>query len=261
MSSIVNAIFGSKDHKNDTHGSASVSTSGSSSHTAVSDDVRVKTVVSTDTKSRVNVQNTQKITDLMAKLGSTHSQIDEYSKRRQEQISEAVAESIKKVVAETQQDQERLLHDANLRSSAIEQEYTAKLQAMVEQLDATKASTLASLERELNERQEAILLNARKRIDDLNQQANALKMGVLQDASVKAQEKITTITDEVKGLSAADAANRLQSTTTTVIQTQARSAGETHVAGGGVASRTTETTTNKSSAASSSSQYSEAHRK
>jgi len=258
MSSIVNALFG-RDHKEDhtTHGSASVSTSGSTHHTAVSDDVRVKSVVSTDTKSNVNMQHTQKITDLMAKLGSTHSQIDEYSKKRQEQISDAVAESIKKVVLETQQEQERLLQDANIRSHTIEQEYTTKLQAMVEQLDATKASTLAALERELNERQEAILASARKRIDDLNEHANALKMGVLKDAQAKAQEKITTITDEVKNLTAADAQNRLQSTTTTVIQTQAKSAGETHVAGmTTVGGETTTTTTNKSSA-----QHYESHKK
>jgi len=254
MSSIVNALFG-REHKEDhtTHGSASVTTSGTTAHTAVSDDVRVKSVVSTDTKSNVNMQHTQKITDLMAKLGSTHSQIDEYSKKRQEQISDAVAESIKKVVTETQQEQERLLHDANIRSHSIEQEYTAKLQAMVEQLDATKASTLAALEREFNERQEQILVSARKRIDDLNQHANALKMGVLQDAQAKQQEKITTITDEVKTLSAADAANRLQSTTTTVIQTQAKTAGETHVAGMTAAQGTT---TNKSTA-----QHSETHKR
>jgi len=89
-------------------------------------------------------------------------------KKRQEQISDAVAESIQKVVVETQQEQERLLRDANVRSSTIEQEYTAKLRAMVEQLDATKASTLAVLEKDLNQRQEQILASARKRIDDLN---------------------------------------------------------------------------------------------
>jgi len=82
----------------------------------------------------------------------------------------------------------------------------------------------------------------------LNEHANALKMGVLKDAQAKAQEKITTITDEVASLSAADAQNRLQSTTTTVIQTQSKSAGESHVAGATVVGGdTTTTTTNKSS--------------
>jgi len=248
MASIVNALFGKNKDETTTHGSASVTTSGTVHHTAISDDVRVKSVVSSDTKTNVNMQHTQRINDLMAKLGSTHSQIDEYSKKRQEQISDAVAESIQKVVVETQQEQERLLRDANVRSSTIEQEYTSKLRAMVEQLDATKASTLAVLEKDLNQRQEQILASARKRIDDLNEHANALKMGVLKDAQAKAQEKITTITDEVASLSAADAQNRLQSTTTTVIQTQSKSAGESHVAGATVVGGdTTTTTTNKSS--------------
>lgn len=49
--------------------------------------------------------------------GSTHLQVDEYSRRRTEEISEAVTESIKKVVAETQVQQQQLLSDANLRTS------------------------------------------------------------------------------------------------------------------------------------------------
>ncbi len=49
--------------------------------------------------------------------GSTHLQVDEYSRKRTEQISEAVAESIKKVVSETQVQQQQLLADANLRTA------------------------------------------------------------------------------------------------------------------------------------------------
>jgi hypothetical protein len=43
-------------------------------------------------------------------------------------------------------------------------------------MDAEKAGLLAQLERELNARQELILESARKRIDDLNEEANRLKM-------------------------------------------------------------------------------------
>jgi len=39
-------------------------------------------------------------------------QVDEYSRKRTEEISEAVAESIRKVVAETQTQQQQLLSDA-----------------------------------------------------------------------------------------------------------------------------------------------------
>lgn len=58
----------------------------------------------------------------------------------------------------------------------IENDFKLKLQEYVAQLDAEKAALLAQLEKELNIRQELILDNARKRIDDLNEEANRLKM-------------------------------------------------------------------------------------
>ena len=44
--------------------------------------------------------------------------MDQYSRKRTEEISEAVAESIKKIVAETQVQQQHLLADANLRTAS-----------------------------------------------------------------------------------------------------------------------------------------------
>ena len=58
----------------------------------------------------------------------------------------------------------------------IENDFKRKIQAHVAQLDAEKATLLAQLEKELNVRQELILESARKRIDDLNEEANRLKM-------------------------------------------------------------------------------------
>ncbi len=49
--------------------------------------------------------------------GSTHVQVDEYSRKRTEEISEAVAVSIRKVVTDTQQHQQQLLSDANSRTA------------------------------------------------------------------------------------------------------------------------------------------------
>jgi len=45
-------------------------------------------------------------------------QVDEYSRKRTEEISEAVAESIRKVVAETQTQQQQLLSDASIRTAS-----------------------------------------------------------------------------------------------------------------------------------------------
>ena len=46
-------------------------------------------------------------------------QVDDYSRKRTEEISEAVAESIRKVVADTQHHQQQLLADANSRTAGI----------------------------------------------------------------------------------------------------------------------------------------------
>jgi hypothetical protein len=77
MSSIINALFGhnkDKDDKKHATSETTTTTVGTSSgsaiaHTAISDDVRVQSVVSTETNTNVSMQNSKKITDLMSKLG------------------------------------------------------------------------------------------------------------------------------------------------------------------------------------------------
>ncbi|CAF3893159.1 unnamed protein product [Rotaria sordida] len=236
-----------------TVGREATSTTGSAvAHTAVADNVAVKSVVSTETQSKVNMENAQKMAALMSKLGTTHQQIDEYSRRRTEQISEEVAASINRVVADTQNQQANLLADANVRSAAIEEEYKRKLQEYVQELDAVKAQNLSTLEKDLNLRQEMILESAKRRIDELNDEANRLKLGVLREAQAQANAKIESITDQVAMLGAQDANRLLSSTSTTVITTEARAAGETHVPGAAVTANTTTKTVEQSSASHSS---------
>jgi hypothetical protein len=194
---------------------ASATTGSAVAHTAIAENVAVKSIVSTETQSKVSMENTQKMAALMSKLGkiniffiflnfkfflflgTTHQQIDEYSRRRTEQISEEVTVAIAKIVADTQAQQSNLLADANVRSAAIEEEYKIKLQHFVEELDTAKAQNLAVLEKDLNLRQELILEQARKRIDDLNEEANRLKMGVLREAQAQANAKVDIITQQV----------------------------------------------------------------
>ncbi len=193
---------------------ATATTGSAVAHTAIAENVAVKSVVNTETQSKVNMENTQKMAALMSKLGeliflkkffllsvsnlgTTHAQIDEYSRRRTEQISDEVAVAIAKIVADTQTQQSLLLSDANARSAAIEEEYKLKLQQYVEELDSAKAQNLSTLEKDLNLRQETILESARQRIDALNEEANRLKMGVLRDAQAQANTKIEAITDQV----------------------------------------------------------------
>jgi len=254
MSGIINALFGShhKDEKKNTETAATKTTVSSSTasgssigHTAISDDVRVNSVVSTETRSKVSMENTQKIADLMSKLGTTHNQIDIYSKKRNAEISDAVAAAIDKVVADTASQQQTLLADANLRSAAIEDEHRQRLQARVTELDNEKAVLLAELERTLNARQDAILLKAKQDIDAVQRVANEQKMAVLRQAQAQTNVQIDQITEKVADLAAEDAQRRLQSTTTTVITTKSEASGETHSPVTGVATSTT-TKTNES---------------
>jgi len=254
MSGIINAIFGhhkDKDDKKHAEKVESTTTAGSSSgssvaHTAISDDVRVHSTVSTETNASVTMQNSKKITDLMSKLGTTHTQIDEYSKKRTAEISDAVSGAIDKVVADTAAQQQQLLSDANQRSASIDNEYKQRLQERIIQLDSEKAVLLAELERSLNERQEAILLKARQDIDLLQNAANQQKMAVFKEAQAKANQQVDQITEQVAGLAAEDAQRRLQSTTQTVITTKSVASGETHLPAH-AASATTTTITSKSS--------------
>jgi hypothetical protein len=231
-----------------TVGREATATTGSAvAHTAVAENVAVKSVVSTETQSKVTMENTQKMAQLMNKLGTTHQQIDEYSRRRTEQISEEVTVAISKIVADTQAQQANLLSDANVRSASIEEEYKHKLQHYVEELDTAKAQNLAVLEKDLNLRQELILEQARKRIDELNEEANRLKMGVLREAQAQANAKVDAITQQVAALGAQDANRLLTSTSTTVIRTEAKAANETHVGGVSAVVGTTSTTNEHSS--------------
>jgi len=233
---------------------SATSSSGSAKvHSAHAENVHVQSVVETETQSKVSIENTKKITDLMARLGSTHLQVDEYSRKRTEEISEAVAESIKKVVGETQLHQQQLLADANMRTASIETDFKRKIQEHVAKLDSEKAILLAQLEKELNVRQELILESARKRIDDLNEEANRLKMGVLKEAQAQSNAQVTKITEQVTALGQEDASRRLASTTTTVITTKAAAAGETHVQGAAVNVGKTTTYAESSQSSSSSS--------
>ncbi|CAF0883523.1 unnamed protein product [Rotaria sp. Silwood1] len=255
MSGIINALFGhhkdkdDKKHneKNEATNAIPDSTSNSSIvHTAISDDVHVQSVVSTETNSNVNIKNSKKIIDLMNKLGTTHNQIDEYSKKRTAEISEAVSSAIEKVVADTATQQQKLLSDAKERANTIEDEYKQRLQERLAQLDADKAILLAELERSLNERQETILVKARQDIDLIQNAANEKKMAVFKEAQVRANQQVDQITEKVAELVAEDAQRRLQSTTQTIITTKSIATGENHQSSANHASNAT-TTTSKTS--------------
>jgi len=187
---------------------------------AKADKVPVKSVLETETRSKVSIENEKKIADLLARLKSTHLKVDEYSRKRTEDTRDDAVELIKKVVEDTKVQQKQLVADANLRTTEIENDFKRKLREHLSKLDVEKAAVLAQLEKELHGRQELILETARKRIDDLDEESRRSKSGLLKDAKGKSSAEVKKITEKAD-LRKEDASRRLQSTTKTVIKTKA----------------------------------------
>ncbi|CAF1284501.1 unnamed protein product [Adineta ricciae] len=216
MSSVIHALTGHGVHPEKNSNSSAV-------HTVTYEDVKVKSVVSSHTETKSAPSDAKsKMNELMSKLGSTHAQIDEYSRRRTQEISEAVKGSIDKIVHLTQVQQQQLLDDAAKETNKIEDEFKNRLMVAINELDQDKATQLVDLEKDLNLHQEQILESARKRIDAVHEEANRLKMNILKEAQAKTNSKIEEITEKVAQLGAEDAGRRLSTKTTTIITTQAQ---------------------------------------
>jgi hypothetical protein len=265
MSHLINKLLGREDEsKSHTHAAGacegetcSTSTSGGAKHshkdsktvhtsagghtvegrTVQHEGVNIKSTISSDASSTVSMANQQKLNDLVSRLGSTHSQIDEYAKNQSAKINDEIQGEINQVLARTRQEQEQLLCKANEHTAQIDTEYRARLQKMVEEIDAAKAKRIADIENDLNKQQADILQSARTEIDQLNQKAANLKIDVLQQAQAKASADAIAITAEASHLGQASTVH--QSTGTTTIKTEVSAAATTKEAGSTGATRET----------------------
>ncbi len=134
------------------------------------------------------------------------------------------------MLARTQQQQQDLLRKANEHTNQIDTEYRARLQKMVEEVDAVKAKRIAEIETDLNTQQASILQAARNEIDTLNQKAANLKIGALQQAQAQAASQANDITAQAAHLGQATTGH--QATGTTTIKTEVSAAATTKEAGG-----------------------------
>ncbi len=148
--------------------------------------------------------------------------IDEYSRNQAEKVNEEIQREIDAVVGRTRREQDELLRKANERTRDIDSEYHARLQLMVEEIDANKAKRIAEIEKELNEQQNGILLSARNEIDELNKRAAKLKIGILESAQAKAAYDANQITAEAARLGQTSTVH--QSSGTTTIKTEVSAA-------------------------------------
>jgi hypothetical protein len=93
MAAIINALFGtySEPEQQNTTVESNSATSGECLHTsAVSDDVHVRSVISSETQANATITNKLNIDNLLSQLSTTHSQVDQYSRARTAEINEQV---------------------------------------------------------------------------------------------------------------------------------------------------------------------------
>lgn len=185
-----------------------------------SGEVSVQSSVVMDTTQETNTQSPAQIAQLLSRLSSTTSQVDEYSRRQSEAISREANERIQRIIAQTQSAQDLLLKDASARSLEIESEYATKLKAFLQDLDASKAGNLAALEKDLLFQQERLIGGARDEIDQIHQAATAAKIAAMNQANAAVQSDVDQLTAQVKVLGEMEVERRMNSTTTTVITTQ-----------------------------------------
>lgn len=137
----------------------------------------------------------------MIKLGffsdTTHQQIDDSFRDRIQRISEKFSASINQVITVTQGQQSTLLDDANASIATIEEKYKTQLQRHVEELDKVKAQNLNSVQKDLHLRNAIIFEQARKSINDLHEEANRLKMSILQGTQGQVNAIVEEITEQV----------------------------------------------------------------
>ena len=137
------------------------------------DNVQVSSTISHGTANKVSLNvGSEKLDQLMARLSTTHAQLDYYTQRRTQQISIETQNIIQKILHETKEKQRDLLVEAQLRSQQFQEQYQNDLQLKINQLNEDKAQQLAELERNLNLQQESILVDARQQIDQLQREAN-----------------------------------------------------------------------------------------
>ncbi|CAF0806776.1 unnamed protein product [Adineta steineri] len=231
MAAIINALFGNYsevEQPNPITDTNQTVVSNECLHTAaVADNVHVKSVISSETQASATINTNLNIDSLLGQLSTTYTQVDEYSRTRAAKINEQTEKSIAEILANIQRQQEELLTSANQRHVIIDHQYKIHLQKTIEALDAVKAKTLADLEHDLQAKQQAMMNEAKRQIDNLNDQAIVAKLNLLADVQLQSKINIDAITDQVITTNQQETQHLLQSTTTTVITSEAQSTANT----------------------------------
>lgn len=98
MAAIINALFGSNSDSNQQNQATDETTVENSSGnsierlqtSATAGDVQIKSSISSKTQSDMSLNDTENMDKLLSELGSTHEQVDQYSRTKTSEINEQV---------------------------------------------------------------------------------------------------------------------------------------------------------------------------
>ena len=95
MSAIINALFGTYPDPPPANPSSSLVGQSATSFeriqtSAVGDDVRVQSMISSETRANAAMNSNLNINGLLAQLSTTHAEVDQYSRTRTAEINEQV---------------------------------------------------------------------------------------------------------------------------------------------------------------------------
>ncbi|CAF4159263.1 unnamed protein product, partial [Rotaria sordida] len=138
-----------------------------------------------------------------ARRNSKHLEVDESSRQRTEEITEAILKLIERSIGEIRQQQKQLVLDADSRLTEFENDFKTRTEENVAQLEKEKIKLIDKLEQELCARQKLIVEAAFKHM-----------------AEAQSSAEIGHIIEQAVTLGQEDASPRLPSISTTVMITE-----------------------------------------
>ncbi|CAF0920861.1 unnamed protein product [Rotaria sordida] len=128
--------------------------------------------------------------DPVHRTDSKHLEVDESSRQRTEEITEAILKLIERSIGEIRQQQKQLVLDADSRLTEFENDFKTRTEENVAQLEKEKIKLIDKLEQELCARQKLIVEAAFKHMGHIIEQAVTLGQ---EDASPRLPSISTTV--------------------------------------------------------------------
>jgi hypothetical protein len=163
---------------------------------------RIESTLDTQTHACINLSSSDHIDELIKNLNRIHTELDEITKRRTEQISTETEFLLSHILFETQQKQQSLLQYAKKRQIQEDERYGQLLEEYISQLDESKAKDLSQIHKELQTYRERIMEESQLKIVRVNEQANSVKTKISREEQQQAAEKIDSIIDQLQKISA-----------------------------------------------------------